>query len=144
MSGHVKSYLFGNNTSLDIVDIYTFPYGIKEPENIIKNIVSNPIILFGVIFTILYPSILDINKPGIQVYYYSAMMAILCVILLFIIHVAIVKYIIKTETIEISPEFEVNQRQGNSYSTIYKGHWVSLFAFSPLYAFLMVYLSRKL
>ena len=144
MHGHLKSYLFGNNTSLDLIDLYTFPYGIKKPENIIKNIVSNPIILFGFIFTILYPSILDIHKPGNQVYYYAAMMAILCVIILFIIHVAVVKYIIKTETIEIPSEFDVTQRQGNSYSTIYKGHWVCLFAFSPLYAFFMVYLSRKL
>ena len=144
MHGHLKTYFFGNNTDLSFIDLYTYPYGIKEPQNIIKTVVSNPIILFGTIFTLLYPSLMNVNKPGSQPFYYAAMMAIIMVIILFMIHVAVFKFIVKPETIEIPSEFAVKKRTGNTYADLYKGHWVSLFSFSPIYAFVMVYLARKL
>lgn len=144
MRGHLKTYFFGNNTDLSFIDLYIYPYGIREPPNFIKTFISNPIILFATIFTLFYPSLMDVNKPGSQPFYYAAMIAIIMVIFLFIIHVAIVRFIVKPETIEIPSEFAVKKRKGNTYAQIYKGHWVSLFAFSPIYAFIMVYLARKL
>jgi hypothetical protein len=144
MHGHLKTFFFGNNTDLSFIDLYTYPYGIKEPQNIIKTVVSNPIILFGTIFTLLYPSLMNVNKPGSQPFYYAAMMAIIMVIILFMIHVAVFKFIVKPETIEIPSEFAVKKRTGHTYADLYKGHFVSLFIFSPIYSFVLIYLARKL
>ena len=144
MHDHLKSFLFGNNTDLSFTDLYIYPYGIREPQNIIKTVVSNPIILFGTLFTLFYPSLMDVNKPGSQPFYYAAMMAIIMVIILFMIHVAVFKFVVKPETIEIPSEFAVKKRTGNTYADIFKSHWVSLFVFSPIYAFVLIYLARKL
>ena len=143
MRGHLKTFFFGNNTDLSFTDLYIYPYGIREPQNIIKTVVSNPIILFVTIFTLFYPSLMNVNKPGSQPFYYAAMIAIIMVVILLMIHVAVFKFIVKPETIEIPSEFAVKKRKGNTYADLYKGHWVSLFAFSPIYAFVLIYLARK-
>ena len=87
---------------------------------------------------------MDVNKPGSQPFFYAAMIAIIMVVILLMIHLVIVKFVVKPETIEIPSEFAVNKRKGNTYAEIYKGHWVSLFVFSPIYAFVLIYLARKL
>ena len=139
----LTTYLFGKNKNMGILDLFEYPYGVKEPENIIKTFVSNPFIIYGLLFTILYPSFMDVKKPGNQPYFYAAIMSTIMIIFLFLIHVAIVKYIVNAETIEVSDEYDIN-KTGNTYSQLYKGHWILLFVLSPLYAFTLVYMARKL
>ena len=136
-------YLFGSNSKLSVTDLLSFPYGVSSPQTIIKTATSNPIILFGVLFTVLYPSVMDANNPGSLPYFYAAIMAIMMIILLFIVHSLLVKWVIKPETIVVGKEFDVHKKN-NTYSTLYKGHWVTLFLIAPIYAFTLVYITRKL
>lgn len=139
----LDSYLLGANKDLDLGDLFSFPYGINSPENIIKTMVSNPYIIYLFVFTIMYPGFMEIKKTGSKPFMYGVAVSSIMVIVLFLLHVGINKLFVNPETIEVPPQFP-GKKTGRTYAELYRGHWISLFIFSPIYAFLVVYLARKL
>lgn len=139
----VDSYLLGANKDLDLFDLFSFPYGINSPENIIKTMISNPYIIYLFVFTIMYPGFMEIKKTGSKPFMYGVAVSSIMVIGLFLIHVGINKFFVNPETIQVPPQFP-GKKTGRTYAELYRGHWISLFIFSPIYAFLVVYLARKL
>jgi hypothetical protein len=139
----VDSYLLGANTDLDLFDLFSFPYGINSPENIIKTMISNPYIIYLFVFTIMYPGFMEIKKTGSKPFMYGVAVSSIMVIGLFLLHVGITKFFVNPETIKVPPQFP-GKKTGRTYAELYRGHWISLFIFSPIYAFLVVYLARKL
>ena len=139
----LNSYLFGSNKDLGLGDLFSFPYGINSPENIIKTMISNPYIIYLFVFTIMYPGFMEIKKTGSKPFMYGVAVSSIMVIGLFLLHVGINKFFVNPETIEVSPQFP-GKKTGRTYAELYRGHWISLFIFSPIYAFLVVYLARKL
>lgn len=139
----VDSYLFGSNKDLDLFDLFSFPYGINSPENIIKTTISNPYIIYLFVFTIMYPGFMEIKKTGSKPFMYGVAVSSIMVIVLFLLHVGITKFFVNPETIQVPPQFP-GKKTGRTYAELYRGHWISLFIFSPIYAFLVVYLARKL
>lgn len=140
---NLMKYLFGKNSNISLGGILKFPYGYDKPQNIIKTFFSNPITLYVVLFTVLMTSFVDTTKTGLQPYYYSVMFGVLIQFMLFLAHVGIFKYLIGSETIEVSEEYSI-KKKGNTYSTLFRGFWYLLFFLSPIYSFIVVYLSRKL
>ena len=144
----LNTYLYGDNKDLSIFDLFSYPYGVETPENIIKTSVLNPYILYLFAFTIMYPAFMEIKKNGSKPFLYGAAVSTGMVIGLFLIHVALHKTLVDPKTIEISPGFSSKQtgskKEGRTYSQLYRGHWMTLFIFSPIYAFIVVYLARKL
>ena len=139
----LDNYLLGANKDLDLGDLFSFPYGINSPENIIKTMVSNPYIIYLFVFTIMYPGFMEIKKTGSKPFMYGVAVSSIMVIVLFLLHVGITKFFVNPETIEVPPQFP-GKKTGRTYAELYRGHWISLFIFSPIYAFLVVYLARKL
>ena len=139
----LDNYLLGANKDLDLGDLFSFPYGINSPENIIKTMISNPYIIYLFVFTIMYPGFMEIKKTGSKPFMYGVAVSSIMVIVLFLLHVGITKFFVNPETIEVPPQFP-GKKTGRTYAELYRGHWISLFIFSPIYAFLVVYLARKL
>ena len=65
----LHKYLFGPNSDLSVTDLLSYPYGISSPPAIIKTFVSNPIILFSVLFTLFSTNMVDVNAPGVAPYF---------------------------------------------------------------------------
>lgn len=139
----LDSYLLGANRDLGLGDLFSFPYGVDSPENIIKTMISNPYIIYLLAFSIMYPAFMEIKKTGAKPFMYGAAVSYIMIVVLFLIHVGIVRFVIDPKTIEVNPDFP-GKRKGRTYAELYRGHWLSLFIFSPIYAFTVVYLARKL
>ena len=139
----LNTYLFGINKDVSIPELFAYPYGVDTPEDIIKTIVSNPYIIYLLVFTIMYPGFMEIKKTGSKPFLYGAAVSYIMIIILFLIHVAVIRFIVDPKTIQLDVNYP-GKKTGRTYSGIYRGHWLSLFIFSPIYAFTVVYLARKL
>ena len=136
-------YVFGENDKLSFGDLFTYPYGLDTPQNIIKTFISNPIIVYLSLFTLFLQAFVDINSNGRKVYFYASMVSLIMIVFILLVHVAVVRLIIKPETIQVSDKFP-GKKNNNTYADLYRGHWITLFIISPLYAFIVVYAFRKL
>ena len=132
---------FMNNDSLNVYALLTYPYGFKTVPNIIKTILGTPISLYLIFFTVLFPSLMKVEKTGSSPFYYSVMVSYAIMLLLFLLHVAVVRLLIKPKNIEVSDEFGKKQ---DTYNKLYRTQWLLLFFLSPIYSFIIVYLARKL
>ena len=139
----VNSYIFEQNKTMGLMDLFTYPYGLKSPEAIIKTMLSNPYILYLFMFTILYPGFMEIKKTGTKPFMYGVAVSTFMVIFLFLIHVGVYKILVDPKKVELGEGFP-GKKSGRTYAQLYRGHWISLFIFSPIYAFIVVYLARKL
>jgi hypothetical protein len=139
-----KSFIFGKNTNLSLVDLLSYPYGLSSPTAIIKSFVSNPIQLFGLLFTLLLPNLVNVTESTYTPYFYGVALAIIMIIILFIIHVTVVRLVIDPKTIVISDKFKVDKKTDESYNNIYRGHWITLFTLAPIYALIQVYVNKKI
>ena len=133
-----KTFIFGQNKKLDLIDLVSYPYGINTPQSIIKSFFSNPIQIFGLLFTLLLPNLIDVNESKYKPYFYGLMCGFITLLILFLIHVAIVRLVIDPKTIVISDSFKVEKKTGESYNNIYRGHWIFLVALLPIYSTLIV------
>ena len=133
-----KTFIFGQNKKLDLIDLVSYPYGINTPQSIIKSFFSNPIQIFGLLFTLLLPNLIDVNESKYKPYFYGLMCGFITLLILFLIHVAIVRLVIDPKTIVISDSFKVEKKTGESYNNIYRGHWIVLVALLPIYSTLIV------
>jgi len=137
----INIYLFGYK-NISLVDLLSYPYGMDSPKSIIQTLTSNPIQIFGTLFTLLLPVLVNVTESNYKPYFNSVSLAIIMIITLFIIHVSIVRLIIDPETIMISDKFKVNKKTGESYNNIYRGHWITLLTLSPIYAVVLVYIHK--
>ena len=137
-----KSFIFGKNTNLSLLDLLSYPYGINSPQSIIKSFFSNPIQIFGLLFTLLLPNLVDVTESKYKPYFYGLMCGYIMLLILFLIHVAIVRLVIDPKTIVISDSFSVEKKTGETYNNIYRGHWITLVALLPIYSTVIILIEK--
>ena len=140
----IKEYIFGDTymqeSSIQVSKLFTYPYGLSSVPNIIKTLVSNPIILYLLLFSLLlFSNIVDINKEGYKPYFYSGMFNYIFIIILYLVHVFVINYIIKPKNMDFRPK-----PKDVSYASLYKTQWLVLLILSPIYMCVLLYSMRKL
>lgn len=141
----INNYVYSNkfrdeNGNIKWLDILIYPHGINSVSDIIKTIFTGPIILYVFIFTIIYPSLIQI-KPGVSTYFYLAMVNYFILTMIFMVHVFIINKIISIESIKISSDMDTDKVR--TYGSIYRTQWVLLLFLSPIYAFIILYINKK-
>ena len=139
LKDHIFGETFMKGESIEISKLFTYPFGVSSVPNIIKTLVSNPIILYLLFFSLLFSNFIDINKEGYIPYFYSGMFNYIFILLLYLIHVIVINYIIKPETMDIRPK-----PKDMSYASLYKTQWLVLLILSPIYMCVLLSSMRKL
>ena len=137
-----KTFIFNQNKKLSLIDLVSYPYGLSSPQSIIKSFVSNPIQIFGLLFTLLLPNLVDVTESKYKPYFYGLMCGYIMLLILFLIHVAIVRLVIDPKTIVISDSFSVEKKTGETYNNIYRGHWITLVALLPIYSTVIILIEK--
>ena len=142
-----KTFILGKNVNnqnknLSLIDLVSYPYGLSSPQSIIKSFVSNPIQIFGLLFTLLLPNLVDVTESKYKPYFYGLMCGYIMLLILFLIHVAIVRLVIDPKTIVISDSFSVEKKTGETYNNIYRGHWITLVALLPIYSTVIILIEK--
>ena len=137
-----KTFIFGQNKNLSLIDLVSYPYGLSSPQSIIKSFVSNPIQIFGLLFTLLLPNLVDVTESKYKPYCYGLMCGYIMLLILFLIHVAVVRLVIDPKTIVISDSFSVEKKTGETYNNIYRGHWITLVALLPIYSTVIILIKK--
>tara|TARA_B100000035_G_C20992468_1_gene550878 strand:+ start:287 stop:913 length:627 start_codon:yes stop_codon:yes gene_type:complete len=152
-----KKYLFGDiymdkQYKIQWSKFLTVPYGYNTPKNIILSLSTNPSILYSLLFTILLPNIVDVKYPSSKPFFSGVLVSIVIIIILYIIHMILLKYIFKFKNDDNKIDDKINKddkikinklTKDNYYSEIYQGQWLLLLFLSPIYAMILVYIFRK-
>jgi len=150
MSNDTKNkYVFSDkfrdkDNNIYLGEILKYPYSFDSVPSIIKVIFTGPIILYVILFSILFSQFIDIKGSPYKPYFYSLMFSYLCLMILFSIHVFIVKYIVNPETVTIESSIYRKEDDKKTYESFYRTQWVLLGFLSPIYVMLLVYIFRKI
>jgi hypothetical protein len=152
MNDKIKnSYVFSNkfrdsNNNIYFSEILTYPYNLETVPSIIKVLFGSPIILYVVFFSLLFNQFVDINNDKNLPYYYSIMFSYLYLLILFIIHLIVIKYIVGPKDINITSDLKRIDGKDNekTYESLYRTQWVILIFLSPIFVTVLIFLERLL
>ncbi len=145
MSGSFKrNYVFSGKFMNDEGDILwgkimVYPHGFSTVPNIIKSIFTGPISLYVIIFTVFLASFVTMTTQSYSPYFYGLMFNYLVLFLLFLIHSIIGNRVMDPSTIQNAYDTDVK-----TYGGLYRTQWYLLLWLSPIYSFILTYISRKL
>jgi len=145
MSGSFKrNYVFSGKFMNDEGDILwgkimVYPHGFSTVPNIIKSIFTGPISLYLIIFTVFLASFVTMTTQSYSPYFYGLMFNYLILFLLFLIHSIIGNRVMDPSTIQNAYDTDVK-----TYGGLYRTQWYLLLWLSPIYSFILTYISRKL
>ena len=149
-----NSYLFADKFRDDTgtihwLDLLTYPYDpYKSTSSFIYSFITSPVLWYLFIFTTIFQSFIDVNQIAHQAYFYPVMFSYLILLILFTIHMIIFNFIIdpKETDIELNlgDQYEGAKYDKKTYNAFYRTRWILLFALSPIYVCMIVYIIRKL
>ena len=151
LSGSFKrNYIFSRkfmNEEGDILwgKIMVYPHGFSTVPNIIKSIFTGPITLYLILFTLFLASFVTMSDQSYSPYFYGLMFNYLILFLLFLMHSIIGNRIIDPSTIENVYDTDKDKdKEAKTYDSLYRTQWYLLLWLSPIYSFILTYISRKL
>tara|TARA_B110001469_G_C9490850_1_gene245635 strand:- start:143 stop:730 length:588 start_codon:yes stop_codon:yes gene_type:complete len=142
-----NNYIFSNKFrddqgNVSWIDIFIYPYGVSTVPNIIKSLFTGPILLYLLLFTTFFTSAMNINSGNVQPFFYAVMISYFVLFVIFMIHVFMVNYVIGSKNVNIPSNMKKDKNV--TYGSLYRTQWILLLFISPLYAFTILYITRKL
>ena len=138
----IKYYILGKNKQLTISDLFFYPIGKNNINQILTSLFTNPIQIFTLLFAIILPFFIDIKKNNFKQYCYTTVISFILTTILLIIHSSIFKMFIDPNNIDISEEYKANKTK--TYTSLYGSQWMLLYIISPIYSFIIFYFQNKL
>lgn len=125
--------------------LLTYPYdSSKSTSSLIYSVITPPIMWYLFFYTVFVSSLVNINLPNYQAYFYSLMFSCFILAAVFSLHIILFNFILHPENTKVELVLGDQTKSVKTYESFYRAQWVLLVFLSPIYVCIATYIMRKL